>query len=77
MGSAVSAVQQSFPPKPKGADDIPDLTIKVFLVTAMSKTIRVRLCAQRRARLYVVTLVSERKLSRCVFEDLADRCWRV
>ena len=51
MGSAVSAVQQSFPPKPKwGADDIPDLTIKVFLVTAMSKTIRVRLCAQRRAR---------------------------
>ena len=51
MGSAVSAVQQSFPPKPKGADDIPDLTIKVFLVTAMSKTIRVRLCAQRRARL--------------------------
>ena len=34
MGSAVSVVQQSFPPKPTwGVDDIPDLTGKVVLVT--------------------------------------------
>ena len=34
MGSAVSALQQSFPPKPTWrVNSIPDLTGKVFLVT--------------------------------------------
>ncbi|KAH8981077.1 NAD(P)-binding protein [Lactarius akahatsu] len=34
MGSTLSALQQSFPPKPTwGVDDIPDLTGKVVLVT--------------------------------------------
>ena len=49
MGSTLSVFEQSFPPKPTwGANDIPDLTGKVALVTgAFSSNKQMRASAQR------------------------------
>lgn len=36
MGSILSLIQQSYPPKPRwGVDDIPDLSGKVVIVTGV------------------------------------------